>query len=513
MLILALAAYLRFVNLAVNPGWYTDEATHVDIAQHLLRGEVRYMAINQSTLLFARPPLFHLLLSGVFRLFGDSLPVLRLLTAMLGVLSVGLLYAVVRRIQGERIFALLAAMLLAIYPQAVLYSRFGFSYNLLVPLVLLSLLGLSEYIRNGQRHWLALATLALGIGAISDLMIVTLTPVLLLVVLWARWRDLLWSLPLLALPFGLYAALMLRSVPEAFLFDLGFTTSRLSVLSPLDQLANIAVNYTTLISQDFWMLAGVVGMFLLRPLRLRVVCVLLFFVALIIMGRSAALYSLSFYYMIPLLPFIAIGVAALLRYGMPYLWKLITAGFIESAQVRSWPPTIGLWSGYIAGSLTLLLIVGSPFVTTLTLTVENVRGHYGTAIEPFLINAEDARRAAEFVNARVASTDLVIITPPVGWQIQAQIADFQMSVSYNGEDTPHLPGYTPHERYIFDPTYTRARYVIVDNLWRNWGAVIIPGGLRMLLAVESWPLAFESGSIQVYENPQQIVDPESAARG
>ena len=60
-LILILAAYLRLANLAVNPAWYTDEGTHLDIVRHLLDGRVQYLAINQSSLLFSRLPLFELL--------------------------------------------------------------------------------------------------------------------------------------------------------------------------------------------------------------------------------------------------------------------------------------------------------------------------------------------------------------------------------------------------------------------------------------------------------------------
>ena len=36
-LILTLPAYLRLVNVAGNPAWYTDEGTHLDVAQNLLR--------------------------------------------------------------------------------------------------------------------------------------------------------------------------------------------------------------------------------------------------------------------------------------------------------------------------------------------------------------------------------------------------------------------------------------------------------------------------------------------
>jgi hypothetical protein len=170
-LILALAAYLRLTNLADNPGWYTDEGTHLDIAQNLLCGRVQYLAINQSTLLFAKLPLFDVLLAGLLGMSGRGIDVLRTLTGVLGVVSVGMLYLVVRRAQrdGDTSLPLLAALLLAIYPQAVLYSRFGFSYNLLTPLVLLACLGLFEYLSredSAGRTWLALAALAIGTGGV-----------------------------------------------------------------------------------------------------------------------------------------------------------------------------------------------------------------------------------------------------------------------------------------------------------------------------------------------------------
>jgi hypothetical protein len=65
----------------------------------------------------------------------------------------------------------------------------------------------------------------------------------------------------------------------------------------------------------------------------------------------------------------------------------------------------------------------------------------------------------------------------------------------------HFPADVPADRFAFDPRYRSARFVVVDNLWRNWGAVHIPGVLRMLREVETWPLAFEAGAVQVYRNP------------
>lgn len=492
--ILALAVYLRLTNLADNPGWYTDEATHVNIAHHLLSGHIQYFAINQSTLLFARPPLFHIALAGWFRLFGEGIAGLRTMTAALGVLSAALLYAVVRRIQSDRVLPLLAAFLLALYPQAVLYSRFGFSYNLLAPFILLAMLGLYRYAADGRRRWLAFAALLLGLAVICDLMALAFLPVLLFVILARNWRDSAWML-IAAVPFTLYAAAMLISAPDAFLFDLRFTLSRLSALSLPGQIENIALNYTTLLSQDFWTLAGVIGLFLLRPARMRVLMLLTFWIPLIVMGRTVALYSLSGYYMIPLLPLIALGGAPLLRWGAPFILRTVRRDITALVGYPQWLAT------GIAYSIAVLVVV-SPLLVTLVLTVNQIRGGYSTAIDPFLIAPNDARQAASYVNAHTTSDAVMIASPAVGWQFTAQTADFQMTVAFTGEETPHLPVDIPADRWVFDPSYSRAKFVVVDNLWRSWGAVHIPGVARLLAEVEeSWLLVFESGAIQVYQNP------------
>ncbi len=521
LLILALAAYLRLTNLPENPGWYTDETTHIDIARHLLHGRVQYLAINQSMLLVGRPPLFHVLLAGLFGLFGEDIAVLRAFTGTLGVISVGLLYVVVRRMTGERALSLLAALMLAIYPNAVLYSRFGFSYNLLAPLVLLMLWGLWEYLetpppgplpvhgegenqsRNKRgKRWLAVAALGVGVGAVSDLLMMTFAAPFVLVILARRWRDLLWSLPLMALPFGVYIAVMLASAPQAFLFDVQFTLARLGAIPLVDQLPNVALNYTVLISQDFWMLAGVIGLFLIRPARLQRLSLLLFLLPLILLGRTAALYSLSFYYMIALLPLVALGAGALVRYGAPDVFRAVCTG-LEALFASRTRRAVSLQRrlARVGAGGVVLLVVGSPLLTSTALMVNQIDSHWSTAIEPFLINAADAREAAEYVNRRTSAGDVVIGSPPVAWLFDAQAADFQMAVAATGEGTVHFPPDVPAARFAFDPRYTGARFVVVDNLWRNWGAVHIPGVLRMLREVESWPRVFEAGAIEVYRNP------------
>ncbi|MBN1284221.1 MAG: glycosyltransferase family 39 protein [Anaerolineae bacterium] len=511
LLILSLAAYLRLANRTDNPGWYSDEGTQLDIAQHLRAGRVQYLALGQSVLLVGRLPLFSGVLAGALALTGAegdaAITVLRGLTGWLGVLTVGLLYIVARRSTNAG-FALLAALMLALYPQAALYSRFGFSYNLLAPLAAAALLGLWEYLQTGRRGWLALAALATGLGALCDVMGLVFAVPLALVVPVRRRRDLLWCLPLAALPLGVYAALMLLTAPQAFLFDAGFTLSRLGGSSLYAQAGTLAQNYTVLLSQDFWILAGVAGLVVLRPARLGRLSLLMLFVPLLLIGRVVALYSLSAYYMIPLLPFVALGAAALVWQGAPAVWRAAYEGL--DALLAAWGMQPGsdpvrrqikrgvAMTGAAASGALLIL---TPLLTSLSLTLNQAATHFSTAIDPFLLNPDDARRAAAFVNARRAADDLVIASPALAWLIQGNVADFQMSIAAAGTATPHLPGDIPNDRFVFDPRHPQARFIVVDNLWHNWGEIHIPGVSNILQAADQWPLVFASGSIAVYHNP------------
>ncbi len=501
--ILALAAYLRLANHTDNPGWYTDEGTHLAIAGQLLRGRIQYLAVNQSTLLFARLPLFEVLLAGLLRFGGEGMGTLRAFTGALGVASVGLLYLVIRQMSRDTALALLAALVLAIYPQAVLYSRFGFSYNLLTPLVLLACLGLWEYLGTIQRRWLALAALAVGVGAVSDLLMLAFTVPLLIVILWRRWRDIVWAALLAGLPFGVYAALSLAAAPQAFLFDLRFTFLRLNTLSPAQQLATLADNYTTLLTQDAWMAAALVGLFMLRPPRLLRLSLLMLLLPLVLLGRMVALYSLSAYYLILLLPFVALGVAALIRYGTPYVWRVVNDG-LSSLLARLYQRVgAGLAPAQpsIGAALVVGVIVATPFVISTTRTVANVQSGFQTSIDDFLVNPDDAREAAAFVNAHTRADELVIASPALAWLFRADAADFQMAAAAAGQSTVHVPDDLPSNRFAFDPRVPRARFVVVDNLWRNWAAVDIPAAAEMLRQVQAWPLVLRAGEIEVYRNP------------
>jgi hypothetical protein len=130
-----------------------------------------------------------------------------------------------------------------------------------------------------------------------------------------------------------------------------------------------------------------------------------------------------------------------------------------------------------------------------------VQTGFHTQIDPFLIDPDHARLAAEFVNRHAAPDDVVVASPTLTWLIEANVADVQMATVVAGHAAPDLPADIPTDRFAFDPNYRQARFVIVDNLWHNWAVWNVPGAPDVLREMGTWPLAFEAGEIKVHENP------------
>jgi hypothetical protein len=489
--IFTLAAYLRLAHLDANPKWYTDEGSNLIVAENLLHGRLEYMAIGQSTLVISRLPGFEGALAIWLRLFGDGIVSLRTFTGLLGAITVLVLFYCVQKTTGLTLLALLAALLLAVYPQAITYSRFGFTYNFLPPLVLIAVLGLWEYTQRHSRRWLLVSALAIGLGTLSDIWMIGMIAPFALTFFIVRPRDLVWALPTVLFPFCLYLMFQWIHAPGALATDLPFIFLRVSNRSLWTQIENIGQNYVILLSQDFWMPCGVIGFMVMRPARLGFLVGAVFFAMIAILGRTVALYGLSAYYMIPLLPLIVWGVATLLYVGVPYFWQVV-GEVLPQLQARF---SIGV------RAVLCLAIVVIPFGVTFQLDLDHVNTGYPTAIDPFLIDPDAARQVAAYLNQHVSTTDRVIASPALAWLVRAQVSDLQMTIAYSGQGTVHFPASIPASRWLFDPRPQQARYVVLDNVWRTWGVVNIPGFQGLLDQIMRWPVAFQADTLIVYENP------------
>jgi len=227
------------------------------------------------------------------------------------------------------------------------------------------------------------------------------------------------------------------------------------------------------------------------------------------LGRTTGLASaLGIYYISPLLPLVAIGVASLVWKGTGFAARMAQRDFADLLHAWGWSdkPSWRMWLQRrwvaIGASLFILLIIISPFMMGVFWTMRSIQGAYETPIDPVLVDAQDARQALDFINARVQPDDLVIASPAVAWGVKANAADFQQSLAAQGIATQHLPADIPTDRFSFDPRYQRARYVVIDRIWRNWAALNMPEVAQMMAEVERWPMEFSAGEIQVYRNPK-----------
>ncbi len=339
-------------------------------------------------------------------------------------------------------------------------------------------------------------------------MIYSLAAVFLLVASYKNRRDLIWGIIVLVVPFVIYVIYMFFNAPGAFLFDIRFTFGRLREIPLVAQLPVTAFNYSILLTRDYWLVPAIIGLFILKPSRSQRLALLFFLGTLFLLGRTVGLaVSFSYYYLSPLFPFIALGMASLLYSAVPLVIEFTQSNSYRLFHAWGWKPDtpIGSWvqSRFIvfSGSILLFLVVAAPFVISVFQSFQSLSGGFSTAYDPMLIDPADAIKVAEFVNQETQTDDLVVTSPAIAWLIEAKVTDFQIALAAEGISTKHLPGDIPADRFEFDPRYKNARFVIIDPIWRNWAMLNIPEVVDMVQWVENWDLAYRVGEIEIYANP------------
>lgn len=148
LLILFLGAILRLYQLGVTPvSLFGDE---LDVAYHswsLIKTGRDYMGEFLPTYIRSlseyRAPLVMYLTAPFVGLLGMTPFSVRLPVAIMGILSLYLVYLVVKRLFGSEKVALLSSFLLAITPWHLHYSRANFE---VIPLLVLTLLGINSFL-------------------------------------------------------------------------------------------------------------------------------------------------------------------------------------------------------------------------------------------------------------------------------------------------------------------------------------------------------------------------------
>ena len=129
-----------------------------------------------------RPPLYPLMVAGIYQVCGPHPEVVRLWQALLGTATVALLYGIGRRLGGERV-GLLAAGLGAVYPLFVFFAAVLMAETLLVLLTTAALLLALRLEAMPSAKNAAALGLVLGLGALCKPVVLAWVPFL----LWGWW--------------------------------------------------------------------------------------------------------------------------------------------------------------------------------------------------------------------------------------------------------------------------------------------------------------------------------------
>ncbi len=144
LLVLAVGTSLRVYRIGAQPLWL-DEASSLRFARGSLAQLWSWSALVDP----GNPPLYYSLLHG-WLVFGDGEASLRLLSALLGVLTIPLVYALGRTIRDHRL-GILSALLFAISPFQVWYSQEARGYSLLTFGATSAMLGVAYLLRDPER--------------------------------------------------------------------------------------------------------------------------------------------------------------------------------------------------------------------------------------------------------------------------------------------------------------------------------------------------------------------------
>ena len=476
--LLLLAAATRLAPLA-GAGIYADEGTHFAIARSLGEGRLRYLAIQDSTLLFAKGPLFPAVLAVWWRLSGatgmgaDALFLSRYLVVMLQLLSVAMLPVILRRSGAPLGLAGLTAALLAISPRALALGRYALSYQLVAVLALLMWLAWREYRRSrrSSRRWLLLAAGALGAAMMTDLLAWTLLPGLVYLSGRRRARDWPLALGIALAPSLVFLALGWALAPEATRYDLAALWSRLMALPLSGQLALLRENVGALWRADIWLPLSVLGVLAL-PRQFRADALWFFGMPLLAVARSVALVGLAAYHLIPWLPWLALSAAAL-------VWRI--------ANVSSGARPLAPW----LKPAILLFAIGLW-----------LRAAPPDSLATVSLPPAETRAVAEFLALRREPEALALATPALAWMLPGAVADYQMALAAASLTSAHLPTNLPPARFAYDARFAAARYVVLDNYLFRWALLRMPELARQVAVIEAewWPV-FATETMAVYQRP------------
>lgn len=182
-LVVGLAAVLRLATLGQQSLWYDEAYTPVHVLRASLGATLHGVVHSENT-----PPLWYVLEWATTRVLGDGAVQLRLLSALAGIATVAVVWAIAAELAGRRA-ALLASLLAAVNPLLVWYSQEARAYSLFVLTAALAMLCFVRVLRSPSAGRWLLFGLSAALALATHYFAVFLVAPMLVWLALARWRG------------------------------------------------------------------------------------------------------------------------------------------------------------------------------------------------------------------------------------------------------------------------------------------------------------------------------------
>lgn len=203
--LVVLAAALRLGTLGSQSFWYDEAYTPVHVLHTSLGATLHAVVRSENT-----PPLWYVLEWGISRILGTGVVALRLLSALVGIATVPVAWAIGCELQGPptRRAAIVTCALVTVNPLFIWYSQEARAYGLFVFFAALAMLCFLRALREPAARHLAEFALAASLALLTHYFALFL---LIPMVLWLAWDGrarLRQTLPFLFVPALVGAALI-----------------------------------------------------------------------------------------------------------------------------------------------------------------------------------------------------------------------------------------------------------------------------------------------------------------
>ncbi len=177
--ILLLAAALRLSTLGLQSFWYDEAFTPVHVLRAGLGATLHNVAHTENT-----PPLWYVLEWGVSRVLGSGVVALRMLSALAGIATVAVAWAIGSELAGRRA-AIVTSALVAVNPLFVWYSQEARAYGLFLFTGSLALLCFVRALHDPSDRRLAEFALSASLALLTHYFAVFLVIPMALWLLWS----------------------------------------------------------------------------------------------------------------------------------------------------------------------------------------------------------------------------------------------------------------------------------------------------------------------------------------